>query len=285
VNIRQRCRRLPARGSLFLYCFSLLLGAVAARADAPKSAAVPLEILPSKHLAVQVKINGKGPYRLIFDTGAPFSIINLRTARASGMVGKGGLPWLTLFNAIGAKPIKRFEVGAVTVENTDAAVMDHPTVELIGKALGPIDGLVGFPFFARFRTTIDYQAKQMTLTPSGYAAPGTDAVVEALIETITEDNPQARLLAPAGQWGLVPAKAKGDEAAGVTVKDVLAGGAAAAAGLKAGDRLLTLDGRWTDSVADAYRAAGQIQPGRAAQAVIKRGDRTLTLTITPRNGL
>ena len=43
---------------------------------AAETATVPFEMLQagkriSGHLAVQVKINGKGPYRLVFDTGAP----------------------------------------------------------------------------------------------------------------------------------------------------------------------------------------------------------------------
>ena len=48
-----------------------------AAADQPKAqpATVPFEMLQkgklvSGHFTVQVKVNGKGPYRLIFDTGA-----------------------------------------------------------------------------------------------------------------------------------------------------------------------------------------------------------------------
>ena len=35
----------------------------------------------SGHLAVQVKINGKGPYRLVFDTGAPMILVSTESAR------------------------------------------------------------------------------------------------------------------------------------------------------------------------------------------------------------
>ena len=38
--------------------------------------AVPFELLKTQHMVVNVKINGKGPYRLIFDTGAPVTLIN-----------------------------------------------------------------------------------------------------------------------------------------------------------------------------------------------------------------
>jgi len=59
---------------------------------------------------------------------------------------------------------------------------------------------------------------------------------------------EPKMLAPAGLWGLAVDKDKDDEEAGVEVKEVLGGGAAAAAGLKAGDRVLTIDGRWTDTI-------------------------------------
>ena len=42
------------------------------------------------------------------------------------------------------------------------------------------------------------------------------------------------------------------------MKDVLPESPAALAGIKTGDRLLTLDGRWTDTVADCYIAAGHV---------------------------
>jgi hypothetical protein len=268
-----------------LFIFVLAI-ACPARAEAPKPVVVPFEVMRSKHIAVSVKINGKGPYRLIFDTGAPVSIVNSKSARDSGMVDKNSAaPWFTLFNSLGAVKIKSFELGAVKLDNLDAAVIDHPTVDLIANSLGPIGGVVGFPFFARYRVTLDYQARQMTLVPSGYAAPNTEEVAEAIFETLTQTNSKPKVLAPAAQWGFVPRKDKEDEEPGIVVKEVMPASAAERAGLKAGDRLLTLDGRWTDSAADAYQAARYVKPGEAAKAVIKRGKRTLTLTITPRTGL
>jgi S1-C subfamily serine protease len=76
-----------------------------------------------------------------------------------------------------------------------------------------------------------------------------------------------------------------DEEAGVTIKDVLADSAAAKAGLKPGDRLLTLDDRWTDSVADCYAAAGYVKPGTAAKVTVKRDDKEIELTVKPQFGL
>ena len=50
-------------------------------------------------MAVQVKINGKGPYRLIFDTGAPTNLINNKLAKEAGVIDQEGRqgPRLPLF--------------------------------------------------------------------------------------------------------------------------------------------------------------------------------------------
>jgi S1-C subfamily serine protease len=55
--------------------------------------------------------------------------------------------------------------------------------------------------------------------------------------------------------------------------------------LKVSDRLLTLDGRWTDSLADLYQAASQVKPGTPVQVVVRRGKKVLTFTVRPVSGL
>ena len=64
-----------------------VLGAPALRADDKDAAPskVPFEMLKSQHMAVQVKINGKGPYRLIFDTGAPVTLLSNKVAKEAGI--------------------------------------------------------------------------------------------------------------------------------------------------------------------------------------------------------
>jgi hypothetical protein len=263
----------------------LALTATAAAADAPKTYTVPFELLKSRHIAVRIKINGKGPYRVIFDTGAPLSLINTKVARASGMVAKDAKPPLfALFGSMGPARMKTLEVGDLKIANTSAVVMDHPTVEIISKALGPIEGIIGFPVFSRYRMTLDYQTKQMTFTPNGYH--GSDALMAMMTNIIAaaEDRP-LKTLRPAAQWGLVLHKHKKDDDAGVTVREVLPGSAAAAAGVRSGDRLLTLDGRWTDSLADAYRAAGYVKPGQTAVVRVRRSGKEIDLTVKPRPGL
>jgi membrane-associated protease RseP (regulator of RpoE activity) len=260
-----------------------------ARADTPKTApaTVPFDLLKSKHMVLMIKVNGKGPYRVIFDTGAPVMLLNTKVARASGVLAKSARPSLFApFGTMGQMTIKTLEVGDLKAENVAVVVMDHPTVEVISKILGPIEGIVGFPFFARYKMTIDYQAKQLTFVPNGFKPPD---VMQGLITSVmamADDKPvKPTVLAPAGQWGLVVHKDTGDDEAGVTIDEVLPGSAGAQAGLKAGDRLLTLDGRWTDTLADTYLAASYVKAGTATKVVVQRGKEEISLTVTPRAGL
>jgi hypothetical protein len=283
------------RRILFGVMALLLLPYLAARADdvvkdkkdkepkQDKPITVPFEMLKTGHITVMVKVNGKGPYKLIFDTGAPMMLINNKVAKEAGLL-KDGKPAFSLFGAAEAK-LETVEVGEQKAENVAAMIMDHPTVEAISRAFikeaGPIDGIVGFPFFARFKMTMDYKEKTLTFMPNGYDPPD----IMKLMQAALMHGDEVKILSPAAQWGFLPAKEDKDDDAGVTVKEVFPGGAAAAAGLKAGDRLLTIDGRWTDSIPDLYRAAEYVKPGATAPVTLKRDGKEITLKVKPTTGL
>lgn len=280
---------------LFASLLLLPLGFNCLRADEkplekPKTQTVKFELVPSGHFIVSVKLNGNGPYNLIFDTGAPTTLITPRIAKDAKVVGDAkDKPLIPLFGMMGQVKIKEFSVGDVTAKDVGAMIMEHPTVKAFSqeyeKKYGSIDGIVGFPFFAQFKMTVDYSAKEMTFTPNGYKA--TD-VMQDLMKTMMSamgSKPQPRVAAPAGLWGVEVAKAKDDEAEGVDVKTVFAGSAAESAGLKTGDRVLTIDGRWTDSVSDAYLATTYVKPGKAVSVVVKREGKDVKLMVTPKQGL
>jgi membrane-associated protease RseP (regulator of RpoE activity) len=274
---------------LILACLTVAVRAEAPKSDAPaKATVVPFELLPSGHMAVMAKVNGEGPYRLIFDTGAPITLLDNKVAKAAGLLKDTPEPLFSIFGSRGEVKVKELQVGGQKVPDMTAIVMDHPTVEAISKAFekklgGPIDGIVGFPFFSRFKMTLDYQAKTMTLLPNGFKPPD---VMKAMMTAIMEaGSGEPKMLAPAAQWGMIAAKEAGDKEDGVTIKSVLPNSPAAAAGLKDGDRLLTLDGRWTDSLVDLYTAAGYVKPGATAPVVIRRDGKELKFKVKPAAGM
>jgi Aspartyl protease/PDZ domain len=213
--------------------------------------AVPFTMLLSNHMVVRAKINGKGPFRLIFDLGAPITLLSNQAAVESGTV-QADAPRLFVFGMRGEARIETLELGDLTARDVPAFVFDHPVLKALSDAIGGrLDGIVGFTFFARYRTTIDYQAETMTFEP-------VDFKIRDLIGDLQNrlEGPKVareRMLAPGGLWGLsVGEPAGGLDAKGVPVTSVLPDAPAAAAGLKVGDVLTTLNGRWTASVADRY---------------------------------
>jgi hypothetical protein len=263
----------------------LFLFLLPARAADAKPVAVPFELLKTGHMTVKVKVNGKGPYTLIFDTGAPITLLNNKVAKDAGLLKDVERPPFSLFGSMGEVKVKDLEVGGQAARDVPAIVMDHPTVEAISKAFGPIDGIVGFPFFARYKMTLDYQAKTMTFVPNGYKPPDVMQALQAALTDGLLGDAAPLILAPAALWGMQASKADGDEEAGVTIKGVLPNSPAGLAGLKTGDRLLTLDGRWTDTLADLYAAAGYVKPGAAVPLVVKRDGKEVELKVKPAAGL
>jgi hypothetical protein len=251
---------------------------------------VPFKLLPSRHILIDVKINGKGPYKLIFDTGAPLNLLSSRVGKESGAIKRkkaGGGFGFGLFGGVSQVEVAKLEVGGLTAEDLPAVVMDHPTVRAISDAFedeyGKIEGIVGFPFFGRYATTIDYQKKQFTFKPTDYKPGDFLNDMTRSILAVGDKQGQPRVVGAAGLWGF-SVRAADDGGPGVVVKEVYESGPVAAAGLKAGDRMLTLDGRWTDSVADAYLAASLVKPGRSAAVVVKRDGKEVKLTVTPTKG-
>src|SRR5262245_13948646 len=51
-----------------------------------QKAVVPFEMLPTNHMLVRARINGKGPFRLIFDLGAPITLLGNRASEDAGVV-------------------------------------------------------------------------------------------------------------------------------------------------------------------------------------------------------
>lgn len=241
----------------------------------------PFEILPTKHMAIKIKVNGQGPFRVIFDTGAPISLISSQLAQETNLVKgkKGG----ALLGMMGPAVIKEFDVGELKAENVQVIVMNHPAITAISKVLGRIDGIIGFPFFSRYKLTLDYEKQTLTFEPSTFDPGDVMAGLMKMTMGMRGKAPQVTLGSEA-VWGFSVGRSDQDQEDGIEVTHVFDGSAAASAGLKPGDRLLILDGTWTDSLNDCYRAAGKIKAGKAVALKIRREGKEMELSITPRPG-
>ena len=289
----RRSTLLSSRLVLTLACAGSLLlvgtGPVPAEADGNEkkgtgAQTVPFEMLVTNHMVVRTKLNGHGPFDLIFDVGAPITLLTNKASLKSGTI-KEDAPRSFLFSVRGESEVEKLEMGDMTAKDVPVIVMDHPLLKAMGEMLGrPLDGIIGYTFFARYRTTIDYQAKTMTFEP-----------VEHTVRNLMKDLPDRlagprvarhRMLVSGGLWGLnVEEPADGLNSPGVPIVSVAAESPAAEAGLKVGDVLTTLDGRWTTSVNDTHAAAAGVPPGRETTVVVLRDGKELTLTVKPAGGI
>ncbi len=248
-----------------------------------KKAAVPFVMLPTNHMLVKARINGKGPYNLIFDLGAPITLLNNRASESSGVV-KNDAPRSFLFGMRGEAEIDKLQAGEMTVTKLPVIVFDHPILKALEDMVGrKIDGIMGFTLFARFKTTIDYQANQMTFEPVDFEVR--DLLKDLQDRMMAPRVARHKVLAPLGVWGIrLGTPTGGIDAPGVPIAAVVPGSPAEKGGLKVGDVITTLDGRWTASVEDVYAAAADAEPGRAADVVILRDGKEMTVSVTAAEG-
>ena len=149
--------------------FSMLNGA--------RGTTVPFDLVEN-HVYVDVMLNGKGPYHMIFDTGGA-NIVDPAVAQEIGALGKGSVQG----TGVGAKTESISFAKVDTLRVGDAVLRDQlfsiATVRAgFGVSAGrAADGLIGWEVLARYVTTFDYAGKRIVLTMPGADASPADARV------------------------------------------------------------------------------------------------------------
>jgi hypothetical protein len=141
---------------------------------------VPFTIL-NGHIYADVTLEGKGPFRLLVDTGG-VNIVTPAVARALGLEPEGRLAGGGVGDRsedIGVVRVKRLQLG-------DAFVEDQTFYVYGLEAMDPVEGvkeqgLIGYEVFRRFAARIDYQAQRLTLYhPDSFRYRGRGAVIPFL---------------------------------------------------------------------------------------------------------
>ncbi|MBV8638300.1 MAG: aspartyl protease family protein [Candidatus Eremiobacteraeota bacterium] len=139
---------------------------------------VPVDLVEN-HVYLNVMLNGKGPYRFIFDTGGQ-NIVDPAVAREIGAFGKGqaqanGVGSTT--ESLSFAKVDSLQVGDALLRDQLFAVV--PVRQGFGVSAGqPADGLIGWEVLARFVTSFNYAQKTVDLTlPSAAQAPSGAHVV------------------------------------------------------------------------------------------------------------
>ncbi len=278
---------------------------VAALAPAPapeagKTYRVPYRLTDTNHFLVRVRVNGKGPFNFLVDTGAPALYVATETAKKVGLKPAGDDFWTS---------VERLDFeGGANLRDIKARVEDP--FQLVGmNALGlpgaSIDGILGFTALARFRITLDPTDDRMTWTrlefeprdppapprrKEGAQPPGEMQAMNALgplakmAAALIGKQPEDELI-PRGFVGLELVEGPGEGE--VRIEHVLAGSPAAKAGVRDGDRLTRVAGHAISGLKDARGAVAAIKPGDAVALLVKRAGMPaeLALTVTAGEGL
>lgn len=251
------------------------------RDAAPKSHTAKVEVLKTGHLRIKVMINGKGPFPLVFDTGAPVNLVSNKLGKECDLKKKPGRSGVTFLGPMGEAEIESLSWGGAKVTKVPVMVMDHPTIKVMAQYFGPIEGIVGFPFFAKFKMVLNYQKSEATLEPNGFVPEDLfqGAITRFMVAEKTLTNPVQK------PFGLLFESQPSESPPGLVVKEVVAGSRAASAGLRKGDILTSLNGRWTDQHVELYRVLGDIRTKDPVSLEIQRNKETLILKIPDLLGL
>src|SRR6185295_13172129 len=124
--------------------FFLMLLLLVPQASGQQVVEVPFDFVRNE-IIVQVKVDGKGPFNMMLDTGTDPSAVDLATARELGLklssvggpVSGGG----TDKNLAYATRLPLVEAGGLTVKNVSTLAID---LSKVGERLGkPLAGVLG----------------------------------------------------------------------------------------------------------------------------------------------
>lgn len=207
---------------------------------------VPYRLTDTHHTLVRVKINGKGPFNFVVDTGCPVFLISEPVGKKLGLE-KG---WVTL---------DKLEMeGGLEMKNLKARVETPFQIEgMNGMGLAGVElhGLMGYTVLAKFKMDYDYNNLKMTWTPLRH---------EPL-------PPEMR-----GVFGF-EMEEKDEQ---VRVAKVLEKSGAEKGGLKKGDRILTIDAKKVNTIKEVRDLAGKTMAGKSIVMGVERDKKNMDLKMT-----
>lgn len=275
----------PALAAVALLCLTPFLPAEEPKKANP-SFEIPYRLTETNHLCVRAKINGKGPFNLIVDTGAPALYLTKAVATKAGLKAeKNG--WTTC---------ERFELeGGLKIDKTRARLEDVPQIEgmnALNAAGVELHGLMGYSVLAQFKIEYDLTRDKLTWTrldhkvempermgkgtPASMEVMGTILKFAGMLMGRTTNEP----VLTRGFLGVELADGEG-----IAVKAVLPKSPAAEAGLKPGDRITEFADKRVSAVRDLYPLAAKVTDGKSVRLTIRRGDETKTITVKTGKGL
>jgi serine protease DegQ len=248
-----------------------------------RSFEIPYRVAETKHVLIRIKLNGKGPFNFLVDTGAPAMIISDKLAAKTG-----------------AKPdedgwdkyVLEIEGG---IKIPDAKGYSTDMFQLRGmNALGiagcELHGVIGYNILARYKIEYDFTKDRLIWTELNFTPPDLFRIsgkggsqggnLEMMGDIMKFMAPLMGIkpnfeIQPRGQVG-IEVEERDDK---LFIKSVLPGSAAQKAELKVGDRILTARKKPISSLEDFHKAIAKLGIGDKLAVTVKRGDETVEASL------
>lgn len=122
---------------------------------------VPFEI-HSGHLFLRVRINGKGPYRMLFDTGG-LNVLMPKVAAQLGLKSEGAQDPNAAASKIGLVRADKVELGGLALDRQTFATIDLADLMQRVDGLDDVAGIIGHELFKRFPIRLDFAQGRATI--------------------------------------------------------------------------------------------------------------------------
>ena len=236
---------------------------------------------------VRVKLNGKGPFNFLLDTGAPAMIMTEALAKKTGVKLKDGTGEFDL----------QIE-GGIHLPKAEGIAIDMfqlKGMNAMGMAGVELHGVLGYNILAQFRIQYDFTDDRLLWTKLKYDPPKMERIgggkggqgglefmgnmMEVLgplfFGKVTFD------VRPRGFVGLMLT----EDTDGVEVGKVVGDTPADKAGLKEKDRIIEAGGKKVAKAADLFRALDKLGEGDTLKIKISRDGEEKAITIKLGRGL
>jgi hypothetical protein len=148
-----------------------------------------LEIRASYPIVRDVFVNGKGPYRMLLDTGAQSTSVRPEVARNIGLRSTFAVE---MHNTLGTSVVEggkadRISSGELAIEGVEVLIAEPPAI----PGSGSLDGVIGQSFLVRTNYWLDYERGKLLWDPNGVLAGCLEG--EPLEFTLVDGRPAVRI--------------------------------------------------------------------------------------------
>jgi hypothetical protein len=280
--------RILGPGAILAGLFLVLLSGAEPKKTEGPSYEIPYRLTVPKHILVRAKINGKGPFNFILDTGAPALFVSTKVCAKLGVKP----------DAKGWGSFDRFEIeGGLVITKAKGRIEDPFQLEGmngLGLAGAELHGMIGYNILAQYRMEIDFTRDKMVWTklaydpvgPKGIGGKGGAGGLEIMgtVMKMAGSLLGAKAIPDIALRGYLGLELNAKDEV-ITVNSVLADSPAGKAGVKVGDRLVKVQGRTVVGLDDVERFSRKLLPGDQVKLTVKRGEDTKEIEFKTGEGL